>query len=165
MSEKSARLDLPFLIPGQAQKEFFHNEALARIDMILCAAVEGAPSSSPPPSPEAGQCWIVGQDATEAWAGQADALACWTTGGWRFVAPLAGMTAWDKSAGLFRHWNGSAWSDGEIHVSKIIVEGNQVVGPRQPAIPSPAGGAVIDLEARQAIASICAALMSHGLIS
>jgi hypothetical protein len=39
--DQSARCGLPFLAPGQAQKEWFHNEALQRIDMLLCPVVEG----------------------------------------------------------------------------------------------------------------------------
>lgn len=31
----TARLKLPFLVPGQAQKELFHNEALQIIDMLV----------------------------------------------------------------------------------------------------------------------------------
>jgi hypothetical protein len=38
------------------------------------------------------------------------------------------------------------------------------VGPRQPGIAPPAGGATLDVEARSAIAAILAALTAHGLI-
>jgi hypothetical protein len=47
----SARLNMPFLIPGQAQKEFFHNEALQTLDLVAAAAVEEGPRSDPPPRP------------------------------------------------------------------------------------------------------------------
>lgn len=165
MTDKSARLDLPFLIPGQAQKEFFHNEALAQIDMMLCAAVEGEAVATPPASPALGQSWIVASGASGAWTDRGNALACWTIGGWRFAPAVPGMKVWDKGAGLFRYWNGSAWSSGELTVSKIIVQGNQVIGQRLPAISSPSGGSTVDVEAREAIAAIRAALMSHGLIA
>ncbi|QPQ56070.1 DUF2793 domain-containing protein [Allosphingosinicella flava] len=165
MTEKSARLNLPFLVPGQAQKEFFHNEALAQIDMMLCAAIEGDALSSPPSAPGIGRSWIVAPSAAGAWSGMEHAVACWTSGGWRFAMPAQGMAVWDKSRSLFRHWNGTAWSSGEWRVSKLIVDGNQVVGARLPPIESPAGGGIVDAEARQAIAAIRAALMSHGLIA
>jgi hypothetical protein len=40
-----------------------------------------------------------------------------------------------------------------------------VVGPQAAAIADPDGGAVVDGEARTAIAAILAALRSHGLIA
>ena len=46
--DASARLALPFLVPGQAQKEFFHNEALQLLDIIVQPAVEGAARNDPP---------------------------------------------------------------------------------------------------------------------
>jgi hypothetical protein len=163
MSEASARFALPFIMPGQAQKELFHNEALALADALLHSAVEDGPIATPPDSPLAGQCWIVGVGATGAWSGKAHALAVWTDGGWRFAAPVAGMKVWKKGAGLWLHWTGSSWSGGEFPAAKIIVGGKQVVGQRQPAVPSPSGGTVIDAEARAAVAALIVALKSHGL--
>jgi hypothetical protein len=78
MIEQSARFALPFLLPGQAQKEAYHNEALTILDGVVHAAVEGAPLAVPPESPTAGQSWIVGAGASGAWSGQAQKLAIWT---------------------------------------------------------------------------------------
>ena len=40
MTEYSARLAMPLLAAGQAQKEIWHNEALAMVDLLLQGAVE-----------------------------------------------------------------------------------------------------------------------------
>jgi hypothetical protein len=160
----SARFALPFILPGQAQKELFHNEALTAVDSLLHAAVEGAPLAVPPTAPEPGQCWIVAAGAGGAWAGKGHALASWTVGGWRFSAPVPGMTAWNKAAGHWLHWNGTVWKSGEVPAAKLVVGGQQVVGERQPAVPSPSGGTIIDAEARAALDSVIVALRSHGLI-
>ena len=164
MTELSARFALPFILPGQAQKEAFHNEALSLIDAALHAAVEEGPLATPPVSPEAGQCWLIAGGATGAWAGKADALACWTGGGWRFVAPHPGMLAWDKASGVWLHWQGEGWSDGNMPASRFTIGGEQVVGARLPDVPSPSGGTTIDSEARDAVDAIIATLKSHGLI-
>ena len=37
--EFTPRLSLPTLIPGQAQKELFHNEALQVLDFLVAGAV------------------------------------------------------------------------------------------------------------------------------
>ena len=164
MTDTSARFALPFILPGQAQKEAYHNEALSLIDAALHAAVEEEPLATPPPAPEGGQCWIVGDGATGAWAGKGDALACWTGGGWRFVAPLSGMLAWNIDLECWLHWSGEGWSDGNIPASRFTIGGQQVVGPRLPDVPSPSGGTIIDAEARDAVDALIATLKSHGLI-
>lgn len=163
MSEATPRYDLPFIIPGQAQKEHYHNEALTRIDAALHPCAEAAGASDPPAAPEEGQAWIVGPAPTGAWTGQAQALAMWTDSGWRFVAPAAGMTVWNRAHDYPMRWDGSAWTAGELACSAVLVGGLQVVSARQPAVPSPSGGTVIDVEARQALAAVIATLMSHGL--
>jgi hypothetical protein len=164
MTDSSPRLGLPFILPGQAQKELFHNEALLRLDFLLQAAVEGPPSASPPANPQEGQCWIVAEGASGEWSGRTGSLAGWSEGGWRFIEPRTGMSVWNKADAVQIRWDGSAWTDGEITCSGVFVGGLQVVGQRHPGVPSPSGGTIIDAEARAAIGAIIAALMSHGLI-
>lgn len=162
MSETSARFGLPFILPGQAQKELFHNEALAIIDVLLHPVVEGE-QAAPPNSPILGQAWIVGEAASGAWAGKVSSIAGWTTGGWRFAVPRVGMGLWDIASGHMRIFDGSAWS-GALKVAEVWIGGERVLSERQPAVPSPSGGTTIDIEARAAIDGLTAALLSHGLI-
>lgn len=165
MSDATARLALPFIAPGQAQKELFHNEALIRIDALLQAAVQAVAVNDPPVSPAPGQCWIVGPSPSGAWAGQANSLAAWTDGGWRFLAAGGGMTAWSIADGLFVWFDGAAWRTGEVVANRLVIGGHQVVGVQQSAIADPAGGTNVDTEARVAISTILAALRSHGLLA
>jgi hypothetical protein len=165
MTDTSARFALPHILPGQAQKELFHNEALALLDGALHPVAESRGAGVPPGAPQPGECWIVGGAPSGDWAGQADTLAIWTSGGWRFVGPVEAMTVWLRDAGLFTRWDGSAWIDGEIVGSVLRLGNNQVVGEREPAIADPAGGASPDAEARAAISLILGALRSHGLIA
>lgn len=158
------RFALPLIAPGQAQKEAFHNEALSAIDAAIHACVEGAALATPPSGPNTGQCWLVASGATGAWADADDSLACWTAGGWRFIAPVPGMIVWDRAAGRWIHWSGSAWIEDAWPVATLTIGGEQVVGPRQPDVPSPSGGTTIDAEARAAVDLLIATLKSHGLI-
>jgi hypothetical protein len=163
--EQSARFALPFLSPGQAQKEWFHNEALQRIDMILSAAVEGPAIATPPTSPAAGACYLVGSAATGAWAGQDGAIAAYTDGGWRFVAPLEGAQALDRASGQILVRRSGVWENGIVRGQEVRVNGLTVVRQRQPAVADPAGGSVVDTQCRTAVASILATLRTHGLIA
>lgn len=165
MSESSARLGMPWLQAGQAQKEVTHNEALALVDLALAAAVEAVGAETPPFEPEEGQAWILGTNPSGAWAGRGEALAGWTGGGWRFVTPFEGLSAWIVAEKLPARFTGGAWVVGEARASRLLVDGLQVVGPRRPAITAPSGGATVDGEARAALSAMLEALRAHGLIA
>ena len=159
----TARFQLPFILPGQAQKELYHNEALVRLDAALHPAVEDGPRVEPPEAPESGQNWIVADGATGEWIGRGGQLAAWTEGGWRYIAPQPGMCVWIKSEGRWDRWDGAEWRS-DHPVGSLSIGGQQVVGPRLPRVLSPSGGTIIDVEARAAVDDLIATLMSHGLI-
>lgn len=165
MPDATARFALPLIAPGQAQKELFHNEALARVDALVQASVVAVSVNDPPVAPGPGQCWIVGDAPSGAWAGQPHALAVWTDGGWRMIAPLAGMVAWSVADGVFARFDGAVWSLGDVVARRLRVGGVPVVGLQQPQISAPLGGTTVDGEARAALSAILAALRAHGLIA
>lgn len=164
MTMTSARHALPLLQAGQAQKELYHNEALVLLDLAVHAVVQEVGRNEPPELAEPGQTWIVGAAPTGDWTGHGGELAGMTGGGWRFLAPQHGLTAWSSADDCPVFWNGSEWKVGEVVARSITVEGQQVVGSRQPAVALPVGGAVIDTEARTALQSVVGALVAHGLI-
>lgn len=165
MDEATARFALPLLAAGQAQKEVTHNEALARVDLALHAAVEAIGTNTPPAAPGEGTSWIVGVAPTGAWSGQAGAIAGWTAGGWRFIAPRTGTAVWSKAGGVPARFVDGTWREGVVAATRVEVGGVAVVGAQQPAVAAPTGGSVVDAEARSALGSVLAALRAHGLIA
>lgn len=163
--DQTARFALPYLAPGQMQKELFHNLALQRIDMLLCPVVEGAPSTLPPPAPAIGSCHIVAAGATGDWAGHDGALACFTEGGWQFVPAVDGMSLVDRASGQLFNRRNDAWEGGVVRALEVRVDGLTVVRNRQSAIGDPSGGAAVDSECRLAVTQILGAMRTHGLIS
>ena len=155
---------MPFLSVGQAQKELFHKEALQVLDTVVAAAVIEPPRNDPPASPAGGSCYLVAAAPTGAWSGKGQCLAAYTDAGWRFVAPLEGMAAFVKSDGVWATFRSGAWEVGPLRGSILILDGQQVVGARLAAIPSPSGGTTIDSEARSALTQVLSALRGHGLI-
>lgn len=160
----SPRLGLPFLSPGQAQKEFFHNEALQTLDSIVAGAAETLPANAPPASSPIGASYIVGDEPTDEWAGNPACVASWTSGGWRFTRPLEGMCLFVRSDDEWAVYRGGAWEVGILRGSSVNIAGKQVVGSRSAAIADPAGGAVIDSEARTTLEAMLSAMRQHGLI-
>lgn len=130
---------------GQAHKELFHNEALTRIDLLLHPTVQAIETDPAIVVPDAGQSWLVGPGATGEWLDQDDKIAGWTGNGWLFISPLPLMRIYVESIDSFAVYRG-AW-----HLSD--------------AVAGPAGGSVIDIEARVAIDSILVALAGQGILT
>jgi hypothetical protein len=116
MPNTTNRVSLPYILQSQAQKEITHNQALDLIDVLLQASMVDVSIDTPPGSPAAGDCYIVGGSPTGAWAGHANALAYYTTG-WNFLPPFTGLTVYVASAGALYSWNGSAWGPTVASVS------------------------------------------------
>ena len=165
MNDVTPRFGLPLLEAGQAQKELFHNEALAILEALVQPVAETLGDDVPPATPAPGRSWIVGTAPTGAWAGQAGAVASWGEGGWRFVAPADGLWLWVRASGLWARRDGDAWTSGLSPVAAVTVGGVQVVGARGSAIADPAGGGTVDAEGRAALQLVLQALRTHGLIA
>lgn len=139
----SPRFALPYLYAGQAQKEFYVNEALAITDALLHCAIEGT-AASPPGTPVDGQNWRVAIGATGDWAGHDGQIACRQSGAWRFVTPRDGMRVFDR-------FSGASWLYAD--------------GWTMPAsISPPTGGSNVDAEARAALAQLINALKMGGIL-
>lgn len=109
MSDISARLELPYLQPAQAQKHVTHNEALQRLDLLVQLCVESFGAQTPPGLAQEGQVWALGAAPGGAWAGHPGELAAWVDGAWLFVAPQEGWRAWSLEAAELRVWDGTGW--------------------------------------------------------
>lgn len=140
----TANFALPLLFTGQAQKEFLLNQSTVTIDALLQRCVD-ASQNSPPDHAAQGQCYRVTPTAEAEWSGQEGKLAIRVADAWLFVAPLAGMMVFDRSAKqhlIFR----SAWE----------------------SAPDPAplqGGSVVDLEARALLGEVVGALRTLGIFA
>ena len=111
MTDRSAILDLPYIMPAQAQKHVTHNEAVERLDLLVQLVIDAFDQTTPPAQPVEGTVFGVGAAPTGVWSGQDDRLAAFLDGGWVFVAPLTGWRAWCRGDGTLRVWTGSAWEE------------------------------------------------------
>jgi hypothetical protein len=139
----SPRFALPLLHAGQAQKEVFVNEALARCDALLHSTVSGE-RPAPPETAETGECWLVAANATDAWSGHDAAIASFQGGNWIFVKPSRGLRVYDLSTGQERLFDGF-WRKGSLPVE-------------------PLGGMTVDVQARAAIGELVSALQALGIV-
>ncbi|MCB1410475.1 MAG: DUF2793 domain-containing protein [Rhodobacteraceae bacterium] len=109
MPDTSPRLDLPLLLPSQAQKHVTHNEALMRLDTLVQLTVQALDAETPPAAPAAGQAFGLGPAPVAGWAGQAGRLAVWDGVAWAFATPDEGWRAFDLTAGRVMVFSAGAW--------------------------------------------------------
>ena len=110
MSDLSPRLNMPLIMPSQAQKHVTHNEALVILDALVQSGIAAFDATTPPGDPAEGALYALGSTPTGDWAGAANQLALRQGSGWRFLTPQAGWRAWDLGAGRLMVFDGSAWS-------------------------------------------------------
>ncbi len=108
MPNTTNRVKLPYILQSQSQKEVTHNSGLDLIDALLQAACVSVSVNTPPGSPAAGDCYVVGTSPTGAWSAQAKAVAFYTTG-WNFIVPWEGLTVWANDTNQLYTYDGSAW--------------------------------------------------------
>lgn len=89
MREYTHYTSLPLLSVGQSHKEITVNEALIRIDMILCGIVDHYLINVPPEEYEHHKLMILGDKPEGGWASHPYALAFYCHG-WRFIFPWEG---------------------------------------------------------------------------
>lgn len=105
----TARLNLPYIAPLQAQKQVTYNEAMAALDQLVQPAVKSRSIAVPPGSPAEGDTYLVAPSASGAWAGKDGDFACWRDGGWRFRAPADGWLAYVIDEALLAVRQSGAW--------------------------------------------------------
>lgn len=145
MTDISANLSLPYILPAQAQKHVTHNEALKVLDAVVQLTVEARDLSVPPATPAEGARYIVAAGAGGAWAGQEANLAVYDAGGWLFLTPQPGWRARDLAQGQMVIFAAGAW---------------QVLLPETNNLPGIGVNAAYDAVNRLAVAS-GATLLSH----
>ncbi len=106
----TARLNLPYIAPLQAQKQVTYNQAMAALDQLVQPAAISRTTLMPPVSPDEGDTYIVAPSATGAWSGKDGKFACWLSGAWSFRTPANGWLAYVTDAAELAVCQSGAWS-------------------------------------------------------
>jgi hypothetical protein len=105
----TARLNLPYIAPLQAQKQVTYNQAMAALDQLVQPAVISRTTASPPGSPDEGDTYVVGASATGAWSGKDSKFACWLSGAWSYRTPAEGWLAYVTDTSELAVYQSGAW--------------------------------------------------------
>jgi hypothetical protein len=106
---QSARLQLPYILTQQAQKEVTHNAALNLLDAFTRPVVQEKDKNSPPPSPTAGECYLVGDSPAGDFTGHANKIAAYTENGWIFAEPFKWLDVVNEADDTRYIYDGSGW--------------------------------------------------------
>ena len=109
MTDSTARLGLPYILTGQAQKEVTHNEALNRLDAVVQLSVLDRTLTVPPASPAEASVYLVATGASGLWQGKDGQIAIYYNG-WQFLVPRKGWLAWSAAEDLLLRHTGSGWT-------------------------------------------------------
>lgn len=117
VTDTSTNLNLPYVMPNQAQKHVTVNEGVRRLDALVQLGVESRSVSAEPSAPADGQVWIAPAGKTgAAWGEFTDeALAYYRDGAWEQLRPRAGWRAFVRDEGANVTYDGTTWRrDDEI---------------------------------------------------
>lgn len=108
--DRTPNLDLPYILPSQAQKHVTHNEAIRTLDAVVQLSVADRDLAVPPISPDEGDRFIIAAGASGDWAGREGEIAAWQDGAWAFFEPQEGWLAWVAAEDVVVAWDGTAWT-------------------------------------------------------
>lgn len=106
----STHLNLPFILPAQAQKHITHNEALIALDVLTQLAVIDRHLGTPPLTPATGDRYIVATAPIDDWSGHAGEIAHFDGAAWLFHAPQPGWCAFLLDELGLIAFDGTDWS-------------------------------------------------------
>ena len=115
--EHTPNLNLPYLMPDQAQKHVTINDAVRRIDGLLQLSVRSMALAQPPAQAVNGMRYIVPDNADGAWQNQDGKLAIYEDTGWQFMTPRLGWRLWDEASDSFYVFADNGWQSLNVGTS------------------------------------------------
>ncbi|PCJ95695.1 MAG: hypothetical protein COA52_03480 [Hyphomicrobiales bacterium] len=107
----SFSLEMPHILPSQAQKHVTHNEAIDLLDAIVQLAVINRSLSVPPAVPVSGERYLVATGASGDWASHDNEFALFLDGGWLFRTPREGWRTWVESEQILLVLAAGGWQE------------------------------------------------------
>lgn len=138
--DRTSNINLPYIMPSQAQKHVTHNEALRVLDAIVQLSVIDRTQSAPPEAAE-GDRYIVAIAATGSWQDHENEIAAWQDGAWAFYPPASGWIAWVADGPALLAWDGTEWISaisGEAKLGSASINGASADNYNRLAINAPA---------------------------
>jgi len=107
------KLDLPFLLPNQAQKHVTLNTSLEMLDVLVQLSVISDTVAQQPASPDEGDTYILpsNRQGTVWEALPAGAVASFRSNAWSAQSPATGWRAWVAERAQLMVFDGASWNE------------------------------------------------------
>lgn len=137
--DDTPNLNLPYIMPAQAQKHVTHNEAIRALDALVQLSVLDRDLTGPPGSPVDGDRYIVAAVATDEWSGKENQIAAWQDNAWVFFAPAEGWLAWIADEDVLLVWDGADWvlSSASLNPAPLVGVNTSADAANRLAVSSP----------------------------
>jgi hypothetical protein len=111
MTDTSPNLDLPLIMPAQAQKHVTVNESLLRLDALVQTRVQSRSVKPQPTNPHDGQAWILPAGRTgDQWGVMSVGnLAIWRDGVWTELPAQPGWRVYVLDEAGTAFFDGGSW--------------------------------------------------------
>ena len=109
-SQTTLKLNLPYILPAQAQKHVTHNEALKALDALIHLSALSDSLAEPPEAPNEGDRYLVAGGGSEAWQGKDNRVAIFQDGRWEFLIPQIGWQCYVQDQARIKVWDGISWA-------------------------------------------------------
>ena len=117
--DKSDNLELPYIMPNQAQKHVTHNEAIRHLDALVQISIITRGLNVPPEAPQAGSRYIVADNAEGNWVGNKNCIAVFQDGAWAFYKPQVGWLAWVQDESIILVFQGDKWDPLQSNTNEL----------------------------------------------
>ena len=108
---KSPNLNMPYVMPEQAQKHVTVNEAIDTLDQVVQLSAVAAVNKAPEGVIAQGMRYLVMGGATGSWAGKDHRVAIKTEQDWTFLKPATGWQCWQEDIARMRVFHDGVWQD------------------------------------------------------
>lgn len=106
---QTTKLQLPYILTAQAQKEVTHNDALNLLDIFTRPTVLEMGKNTPPSSPVIGDCYVIGSSPTDEFVSHEQEIACFSENGWIFAVPFIWLDIVNQANATRYVFDGAAW--------------------------------------------------------
>lgn len=117
--DKSENLEVPYIMPNQAQKHVTHNEAIRYLDTLVQANILSLDLNSPPDNSDNGARYVVANNATGVWAGKENQIAAFQDDAWAFYKPQDGWLVWSIQENMILVFQDGSWQVAQTSFAQI----------------------------------------------